>query len=238
MKNLIIIILFSAGISAQALFAQNTAGKADDEERIAIAPVLGELSDEVPQSASNLLINKMTQIAAKNGLSADADNALFYMYPGVDVLSKEITPTNPPMTAVVLQVSFYIKDEIKGNIYQQVSMEVKGVGKNETKAFVSAIKNINVSDPQLKRFVTTGKTKILEFFNVECDLLMSKAQSLMAQGEKEKALRYLNSVPPVCRECYDACMEAAAHFEENPDMKLDDPGFEEENESDIEENEE
>jgi hypothetical protein len=190
------------------LYAQNNEGKADDGSRIAITPKVSD--QEIPQGAKEMLINKMKQLCTLNGLAGDSENPFFVMDANVVVLSKELTPTAPPQHALNLQVNFTIADNLTGNVYSQTSVEVKGVGQNETKAYIQAIKNVDVKKGQYKAFVDKGKTKILEFYNSQCDMIIAKGQALNKQGNAAEALKVLYSVPPVCKECYDKCMEIAS----------------------------
>ncbi len=80
---LLSITLIGSGIS----FAQNNQGKADDGARISITPQVSD--QEIPQGAKKLLLNKMKQICAKNGLAGDGKNPFFVMDATLDILSKE-----------------------------------------------------------------------------------------------------------------------------------------------------
>ena len=127
-------------------------------EVITITP---QVSDQaIPQATKNLLINKMKQICTKNGMSGEGENPFFVMDVSIDVLTKDITPSAPPMHALTLSVNFEIKDNMSGNVYSQTSIEVKGVGKNETKAYMEAVKVLNTNAGQFKAFVEKGKEKI------------------------------------------------------------------------------
>lgn len=193
------------------LNAQNSEGKATDAERISITPVVND--QEIPQAAKNLLLNKMTQICTRNGMAGDGSNPFFIMDASIDVLSKELTPTAPPMHALNLQVNFFIMDAINGNIYSQASIEVKGVGTNETKAYMMAIKSISETKGAFKAMVDRGKVKILEFYNSECDYIVSKALALKKQGNNTEAIEVLKSVPSVSRECYVKCLEILSEID-------------------------
>jgi len=143
-------------------------------------------------------------------MSGESENPFFVMDATVDILSKELTPTAPPMHSLNLQINFSIADNLTGNVYAQTSIEIKGVGQNETKAYIQAIKNIDAKKGQYKAFVEQGKTKILEFYNSQCDFVISKATALQKQGNNSDASKVLKSVPPVCKECYDKCMTILA----------------------------
>lgn len=207
-------ILFSLSLVAFLLVqlsAQNNVGKADDANRIAITPQVSD--QQIPQGAKNLLLNKMKQICAKNGLAGDEGNPFFVMDASVDILSKELTPTAPPMHALNMTINFFIKDAT-GNVYSQTAFEAKGVGQNETKAYMSGIKIVNVNSGQFKAMVDQGKDKILEFYNSQCDFIISKATALQKQGNNREAIKVLKSVPPISKECYDKCMEILSTIED------------------------
>ena len=111
------------------------------------------------------------------------------------------------MQALNLEVTFYIVDAASQSIFSQTSISVKGVGQTEDKAYIAGLKNINVKAGQFKGFVETGKTKIMEYYNSQCDVVMKGAQALAGQKKYEEALYGLLSVPDVCRECFDKCMD-------------------------------
>nr|MDA3891989.1 hypothetical protein [Salinivirgaceae bacterium] len=210
MKNLTLIALIFSLFVSTGIMAQNNEGKADDAARISITP---QVSDQkIPSGAKNLLLNKMKQICAKNGMSGDGDNPFFVMDASIDIISKELTATAPPMHALNMSINFYIKDA-NGAIFSETSYEAKGVGTNETKAYIAGIKNIRTTSGQFKAMVDRGKAKILEFYNSQCDFIISKAKALHKQGNNGEAIKVLKSVPPVSKECYDMCMEMMSEIE-------------------------
>lgn len=210
MKKFTLIILSITLLISSNSFAQNNAGKADDASRVSITPQVSD--QQIPQGAKNMLLNKMKQICTKNGLSGDTENPFFVMDATVDILTKDLTATAPPMHALNMQVNFFIKDA-NGAVFSETSIEVKGVGQNETKAYMNGLQNINTSSGQYKAMVDRGKEKILEFYNSQCDFIISKAKALQKQGNDREAIKVLKSVPPVSKECYDMCMEVLATIE-------------------------
>jgi hypothetical protein len=218
-KNIQILLIGFALVGFSQIQAQNNEGKADDAARIAITPKVSD--QEIPQGAKEMLISKMKQVCSLNGLAGESENPFFVMDASISIISKELTPTAPPQHALNLQINFTIADNLTGNVYSQTSVEVKGVGQNETKAYIQAIKNIDAKKGQYKAFVEQGKTKIIEFYNSQCDLVISKAQALNKQGNAAEALKVLYSVPPVCKECYDKCMEIASGITPPPTVTPD-----------------
>ncbi len=209
-------------LSVIAAKAQNVEGKSDDYSRIAISPVVTEQSVEIPQSTAEMLIGKMRQIISLNGLSALDDAPLFIMSPEIVVISNELSPTTPPMYTIFMELTFNLADRYTGNVYASATESLKSAGKSETAAYNSAIKNINVRSGKYKMMLEEGKKEILEYYNVHCDLVISRAKSLAAQKNYEGALALLNSVPPVSRECFDKANAVATEIGENmPEQKVE-----------------
>lgn len=199
------VIVFLAALVPLLSVGQSNLGKTDDLGRIALAAIVPDAA-EVPDNARNMLQNKLQQIAVQNGLGATESQGQFAIVPMISIVSKEVTPTAPPMQALNLDISFYIVDGQSQNIFSQTTISVKGVGKTEDAAYTQGIKNINPKHGQFKGFVEKGKEKIVEYYNSQCDVIIKGSQALAGQKKYEEALYMLLSVPDVSRECFDKCM--------------------------------
>ncbi len=205
MKKLFFCIL---SVLCYAVQAQNTAGKNDDMARITLAAYVPQQIDKMPEAARSMLANKLSQIVTQSGMGGSAMNQRFIMTANINVMTKDITPTAPPMHAYTLDITLYIGDGIEGIKFASTSISVKGVGDNETKAYISALKNLKTNDPSFQTFIETGKTKIIEYYNSKCDFIIKESQTLASQNKFEEAIWKLTSVPEVCKACYDKCMDA------------------------------
>jgi hypothetical protein len=156
------------------------------------------------------LANKLSQIVTQSGMGGNVLNQRFILTANINVMSKDITPTAPPMQAFTLDLTLYIGDGIDGTKFASISTTLKGVGENETKAYISALKNLKTNDPNYQSFIETGKTKIVEYYNSKCDFIIKEAQTLVSQNKFEEAIFILTGVPEVCKGCYDKCMDAIA----------------------------
>jgi hypothetical protein len=206
MKRLFVglILLSLTYVSARS---QNSLGKSDDIQRLSIAAIVPEEAGDLPSGAGTMLENKMRQIVTMNGLGASEYGSRFAIVPGINILTKDITPTAPPLQALTVQFVFYIVDAETQTIFSQTSVEFKGVGQTDEKALIQVIRNINPKMGQFKGFVEKGKEKIIEFYNSKCDMFLKNAQALASQRKFQEALYILSSVPDVCRECYDKSMD-------------------------------
>lgn len=207
MKSIFLIILIVLGFGT---YGQNTAGKSDDVARIVLSSYVPQQIENMPEAARSTLANKLSQIVAQNGIGSNDLNERFILTANINVLSKDITPTAPPMQAFTLDISLYIGDGIEGTKFASFSTTVKGVGENETKAYISALKTLKTNDPRYQAFIESGKSKIVEYYNSKCDFIIKDAQILGSQSQYDEAIYKLSSVPEVCKGCYDKCMDAVA----------------------------
>jgi hypothetical protein len=143
-------------------------------------------------------------------LSGSDDGGRFIVAPVVSVLGKEVTATTPAMTVVSLQISLYIGDGYQGIKFATTSLMTKGVGPNETKSYIDAIRKLKVNDPSIQQFIDNGKMKIIEYYNSMCDFNIKKANTLAAQNNYDEALYMLTGVPEVAKVCFDKSMDAVA----------------------------
>lgn len=201
-STLLSILLFSTF----TVFAQNNNGKADDLGRIVLAAYVPQQIENMPEAARSMLTNKLNQIVTQAGMGGRAFNNRFIITANVNVLTKDITPTAPPMHAYTLDITLYIGDGVEGTKFASQSITVKGIGENETKAYISALKNLNPNDAKYQSFLDKGKNKIIEYYNSKCDFIIKDAQNLCSQNKYESAISSLTAVPEVCKECYDKCM--------------------------------
>ncbi len=205
-KIFVVLVMLSACIFSNA---QNSGGKTDDIGRISLSAYMPPQLGSITPAALKMLENKLNQIASQNGLGGSA-NKRFIITANVVELTKDITPTAPPMTAYTLEVTIYIGDVVTKTKYGSLSLQVKGVGTNDTKAYIEALKNIRPNSPEIQSFLDKTKNKIIEYYNTQCDFIIKDAQASAAQNKYEEAVYKLTSVPDVCKECYDKATDAVA----------------------------
>lgn len=199
MKKLLLIflaLLFS-GAKAQNL------STSDASSQIDITAYVPDQIEGLTDIARNNLENKLSQIITSSGLGVSSENSRFIITANVVVLTKDITPTAPPMQAYTLGVNLYIGDGMEGIKFSSCSITLKGVGENETKAYMSALKNLKTDDPKYQDFIAKAKVKIVDYYNRKCDFIIKDAKSQASQGNYEAALYKLATIPDACKACYD-----------------------------------
>ena len=155
---------------------------------------------------STVLENKLNQIKTKNGIGGSSINKQFIITANVIELTKDISATTPAIYSYGLEITFYIGDGISGTKFASFSKTTKGSGKSETKAYLMALKEINASDIQYTKFIDEGKLKIIEYYRSNADVIISEANALSSQNKFDEAIYKLVSVPNICKEAYDKCM--------------------------------
>ena len=184
----------------------NGQAKLDDFGRIVLNTYLSD-SIAIPTEAKNLLITKLNQITSNNGIGGSQVNPRFIITANVNVGTKDIIAGPPQMIALNLDVTLFIGDAITNTLFTNTTLSLKGVGTNENKAFIEAIKTINSKNKEVVAFLEEGKTKIISYYSTNCDFIIKEAQTLVKQENYDEAIYQLSMVPDVCQECYFSCLD-------------------------------
>ncbi|MFD3393011.1 hypothetical protein U0R10_00110 [Aquirufa sp. OSTEICH-129V] len=209
MKRILFILLMSIVIYHSS-FAQNNLGKSDDVARIVLSTYIPDQVEGLTDIARSNLENKINQIATKQGVGGNAIDKRFIISAAVNVISKEITTTAPPMHSYAIDVNFFVGDGIAGTKFSGTNVTLKGVGETESKAYVSALRNLKTDDPKYTQMIEQGKNKIIEYYNSRCDFIIKGAQTKAKMRDFDAALAELVAIPEVCKDCYMKSMDEAA----------------------------
>lgn len=188
MKKIIYSLVF---LSSLTLIAQDNI----NYDGVFIGSYIPLQMEAIPQSAKKMLGNKLNQIITNKGIGDDSYDSRFIITPNIIVLTKDVVPSAPPKVALNLEVTFYIGDGIEGTLFASETVSAKGIGTNENKAYIAAIRQIKPKSPILQNFVKNGKKRVIEYYNNNCDLILKKVDALSAQNQYEGALATLAAVP-------------------------------------------
>jgi len=205
MKKVSLIVILNVLMCIGFVQAQNPE-KNDDKSKLALAVWIPDQIEGMPIVAKKNLENKLTQMLIDNGFTNDAYNSRFILTANIAVMTKDITPTTPAMHAYTLNITFYIGDGVEGKSFSSFSTTIKGVGDNDTKAYMSALKNIKTTDPAYQSFIDKGKGKIIDYYNTQCDQIIKDARVLASTRQYDEAIWKITGVPSVCSNCWDKCM--------------------------------
>lgn len=209
-RTIILFFLCLLGLGA-------TANSVDDG-RIAYYPII--IGEGIPEYARNALLTKMEQAISQNGYGAGSHSDRFIMLAKCIVLEKDVAPTTPPRITQTIEVTFILGDVIENKTYASASLELKGIGTNETKAWLSAFNGLKSGNPQFKTMFEDAMEKIDSYYSVNCKRLITEAQTLASTGEYDRAIASLMSVPNICSDCYmQAHNEATLIYQKKVDAE-------------------
>jgi hypothetical protein len=198
MKSIYIIILFC--IQLNTLYAQDVP-KVDDFGRITLNSYVSEQA-KLPLEAKTQLEIKLNQIASNYGMAGSVINPRFIITANISITTKDILPGPPQQIAQNMDITLFIGDAIENKIFANMVISTSGVGTNENKAFIDAIKQISTKNKKIETFLEEAKTKIIAYYNTQCDFINQQAVSLKQQEKFSEAIYMLAQIPEVCRDCY------------------------------------
>lgn len=202
MKKLIVLLIL---ISAIAISGKGQ-DKADDLGRIALNTYL-PVKSNLTADTRNLLETKLNQISTTYGMSGSEINPRFIITAAINIGTKNIIAGPPQMIAQNMEVTIFIGDAIENKIFSNLILSLKGVGTNENKALIDAIKKISPKDKEVSLFVEESKSNIIDYYNSQCNFLLKDALALRKSGKYNEAIYKLSIVPNVCQECYFRCLD-------------------------------
>lgn len=168
-------------------------------ESIALAIIPSDLPQDFPASAQTQVMNKLNQVLTANGVAKIPGFSQFFITVIAAPVTKDITPTAPPQVAQTLEFTFYIADYNTQTIFSQTTVTAKGIGPNEAKSYMDAIKHIQINSPAIKDFVAKGKAKIIDWYDSQAESIFMKAEQLAKRHEYEEALYLVSGFPTECQ---------------------------------------
>jgi len=205
MKKRTLIVFATMVALIMGAFCQNTQTK-NDPSAIVLSVLIPEGIEGFPDVAKNVLSNKIIQIATANGVSAFEGFGRFFITAIPSILTKDIVPGPPQQIAQNMDITFYVADYFDQKVFASATISCKGVGTNDNKAYIDAIKNVSPNASMLKDFLEKGKQKIIEYYAAQCDNIIKKAKSLAGQKGYEEAIYLLTSIPEAVPACYDKAL--------------------------------
>jgi hypothetical protein len=200
------ILLFTLILFCLSVFSQNEIPKNDDFSAI-VLNVYVPINGKIPEEANGLLESKLRQIASANGLGGtNYSNPRFVLTATVHQLTSEQI-SESLLYYINAEIVYYVVDAAENKIFNTLSVNYKGVGNTESKAFIDIFKKIQVKTKDLEGFLNRSKEKIIQSYNDQCDFILKEAAALDKQGLFDEAIAKLMLVPDVCKECYFKCTD-------------------------------
>ena len=173
----------------------------DDFGRITLNVFVSEQAKLSIEAKSQLEV-KLKQIASNYDMAGSGTNQRFIITANISVTSKDIIAGPPQKISQKMDITLFIGDAVDNKIFANTVISTSGVGTNENKAFIDAINQINTKNKTIEAFIQEGKSKIIAYYNTQCELIIQKTASLKQQEKYNEAMYVLAQVPNICNECY------------------------------------
>lgn len=198
MKNIITLVLLTSSLC----FGQNNQPAMNDFERINISILNCQNVEGMSDIANNMISDKLKSMLLKNSIGSSFGSR-FILVPNVVLETKDILSTAPVKHVYVIRMYMFIGDGVTGTLYSSESIKLKGVGDSETKAYIDAFSHFNPNEKKFQEFISEGKNRIIQYYNAQCDVLISEARTYANENKFDQALFHLSSIPSVCLTCFN-----------------------------------
>lgn len=163
---------------------------------------------DLPRESAATLIRKLEQIISKSGAIASPIDADFVLSAEISVGTKDILPGPPQMIAQNLELTLRVGDAASGIAFAMVTTTLRGVGTNENKSILEAIKTISPKNKSIRECVENGKEAIIQYYTDNCSALIEEASSKAQLGQHDEAIFMLSRIPGACPDCYARALDA------------------------------
>lgn len=190
MKLLSYITAGILSVCASSLNAQNC------EINLAVLPMIQ--GEDVPEATEDYLLTRLSQMLTAEGITTDPLQSQFFISAKFNHITEDVTPGPPVQTALHTYLTLYMGDTASETIYATSTLELRGVGTSDQRAFINALRGLNAKNQKVASFIKQGKSKILDYFNKNYRSIIAKANRAAAQNDYQQALWHLVSIPECC----------------------------------------
>lgn len=195
-------LLLAAGFSTKA---------AAQDCDLPISVVLYPQTEALTEAAEAALENQLNRIATSTGLNASLPFNHFILTARIDVLDKTVVAGAPTRITQDMGFTFYIADVNTKTKFASAYVEVSGVGTNDTKCQMYAIRQLKGSNPKIAKLLETGREKILTYFDNNYEQILQEAERKAALQRYDEAIAMAVSIP-VCSKGGKAATLAGLRF--------------------------
>lgn len=156
----------------------------------------------IPEGSKIVLQNKLKQLIIANNFVSGEGISRFLLVPVATFEDKVIAPTVPAQIVATINFQLYIGDGMEGKQFSAFRQTVKSVGTDETRAFNSAINDLDFDTPEFKLFLKNGKEKALSYYTQNCQQIIKRASQLATNKQYDEALFTIATIPSECTDCW------------------------------------
>lgn len=166
---------------------------ASDVGKIVLGVDLSENASEETVQLKDILVNKLNSLAAQSGCSSFGYTN-FIVAPNIVV--EDVQMAEGGMKNVyVVKGNLYVNitERNTNNVYSSVVYPFKGFATKKELAIKNAVLDLSLS--KVQNMFHQAKSKIIEYYKANKDIIFSKAATYADCGEYEQAIAFLMSIP-------------------------------------------
>jgi len=161
--------------------------------KVAFTPVFDTAFSGWSQEITDLMQNKLTQIVMQNGVGSFSEQ--YVLTAKIALEDKQVAATAPAQYVVKLAVQLQAVDVNAQILIRELTLNLTGVDRNENRAYVAAIRQINPRNPLIKSFIQEASDAAVAAYNQNIGTYLNDARSLGAAGRYDDALFTLAQIP-------------------------------------------
>lgn len=162
---------------------------------VVLVPSSGDASSEVTQYISD----RLHTLISKSGNMSALGESQFALVLDYNVIDKQIVDGAPTKVLYEIATNLQIINSKSKTAFCSFYQTLKGIGDNEQKALLNAFLRINTSNERLQEFITSGKNKIVEYYEKNYHHIIKEAQTLAATRKFDNAIYILMMIPQCCQ---------------------------------------
>lgn len=157
---------------------------------------------DLGNAGAQFIETRLLAAISKYGISGSGANPRFFIGPVVNLLSKNVTSTSPTKYMINYEITLLAVDAVNQTKFASYTFTSKGVGDSPDKACINAFVNEKFQNNEFYDFLKEAETKILSYYNKNCDVLIAEAEAEAKVRNFSSAYTILNNVPKECTECF------------------------------------
>lgn len=175
----------------------------ESEDDLNISVVVPLQMEGLTAGQISKLESRMLRMVSNYGIAGEGYTDKFIMYPKYEIYDHKVVEGMQNVHVIDVELNLIIKEVKTGKVYSVFSQEITGDGYSKKEAVDQSISQIKTRGENIKSFLQSAKTKILEYYRSNCDRLYDEADTMVNQKRYNEAIALLYPVPKqVGGECY------------------------------------
>lgn len=147
------------------------------------------------------LLTKVNRILTTYGISAGQLNSNLVMRPDIEITDAQVMDGLKKLHVVNAEFSLFIgqKESLHFSAYHQT---IQGTGRTKKLAVNSILNKIKTRSPSLEKFFNEATVKIANYYQENCEFILSEADKLASTNQYTEAITLLWSIPSVASKCH------------------------------------